>query len=62
MGIEGIENIAGHQDDVSETERPDGVEERLRQDEERLRAHEERRQRLAGETPTPNSGEEHRED
>lgn len=42
MGIEGIESMTGHQDDV---ERPDGVEEREREQEERQR-------RAAGETET----------
>lgn len=48
MGIEGIEDMAGHQDDV---ELPDGEEERQNQDEEKLRDHEERQSRLNEERP-----------
>jgi hypothetical protein len=49
MGIDGIENLAGHRDDV---ERPDGREERERQDEEKRAAAEEHQRRAAGETET----------
>lgn len=56
MGIEGIEDLAGNQDDA--TELPDGEAERQNQDEEKLRYHEERQQRLnESEEETPNPEE-----
>lgn len=54
MGIEGIEDLAGHQDDA--TELPDGEAERQSQDEEKLRDHEERQRRLNEESSPPNPG------